>query len=218
MNVVQGRRLPRPCAACRALLRGPSEGRGKQRPYTALPYSPEVDVDRPGDADRDQRGDEYHGGTDRLAASLVLVEAALLLVLPRALGRAATVVPPVAVWIVAGHVAAPLFGAAEMGIIAFVVDVRLSLTGYVMTTRLNLPRRVRRHVGAVPNPITDATRATGARIAEAGVQTTVSVCPYCAVGCSLLVYTKDGQLLDIEGNPASPINGGALCPKGAATS
>ena len=44
-----------------------------------------------------------------------------------------------------------------------------------------------------------------------------SVCPYCAVGCGLLVHTVDGQIVNIEGNPASPINQGNLCPKGAAT-
>jgi formate dehydrogenase major subunit len=45
----------------------------------------------------------------------------------------------------------------------------------------------------------------------------VSVCPYCAVGCSQLVYAKDGKPIHVEGNPQSPINGGTLCPKGAAT-
>src|ERR1700760_1189171 len=44
-----------------------------------------------------------------------------------------------------------------------------------------------------------------------------SVCPYCAVGCSQLVYLKGGKIIDIEGNPESPINGGTLCPKGANT-
>jgi formate dehydrogenase major subunit len=44
-----------------------------------------------------------------------------------------------------------------------------------------------------------------------------SVCPYCAVGCSQNVYVKDGKVIDIEGNPESPINRGTLCPKGAAT-
>jgi formate dehydrogenase major subunit len=44
-----------------------------------------------------------------------------------------------------------------------------------------------------------------------------SVCPYCAVGCSQLVYLKGGTIIDIEGNPDSPINGGTLCPKGANT-
>ena len=47
-----------------------------------------------------------------------------------------------------------------------------------------------------------------------------SVCPYCAVGCSLVAYTQnntDGTrtLVQIEGNPDSPVNEGRLCPKGA---
>jgi formate dehydrogenase major subunit len=59
------------------------------------------------------------------------------------------------------------------------------------------------------------TRAAGARIA--GLRATESVCPYCAVGCGQVVYTRDGRLVDIEGNPRSPINQGTLCPKGAAS-
>jgi formate dehydrogenase major subunit len=50
-----------------------------------------------------------------------------------------------------------------------------------------------------------------------GLTPTVSVCPYCAVGCSQLVYHRDGKVIDVEGNPDSPINAGTLCPKGAAT-
>ena len=42
-----------------------------------------------------------------------------------------------------------------------------------------------------------------------------SICPYCAVGCSQNVYVKGGQIIDIEGNPDSPINNGTLCPKGS---
>jgi formate dehydrogenase major subunit len=44
-----------------------------------------------------------------------------------------------------------------------------------------------------------------------------SVCPYCAVGCGQLVYVKDGAVTQIEGDPASPISRGRLCPKGSAT-
>ncbi len=44
-----------------------------------------------------------------------------------------------------------------------------------------------------------------------------SVCPYCAVGCSQNIYTKAGTIIDIEGDPDSPINEGTLCPKGANT-
>ncbi len=47
-----------------------------------------------------------------------------------------------------------------------------------------------------------------------------SVCPYCAVGCALVAYTRkaaDGkvELLQLEGDPDSPVNEGRLCPKGA---
>jgi formate dehydrogenase major subunit len=53
-----------------------------------------------------------------------------------------------------------------------------------------------------------------------GAKVSHSVCPYCAVGCSVLAYTrKNGngsvELLQIEGNPDSPVNEGTLCPKGA---
>jgi formate dehydrogenase major subunit len=46
---------------------------------------------------------------------------------------------------------------------------------------------------------------------------TRSVCPYCAVGCGQLVYVKDDTVSQIEGDPASPISRGRLCPKGAAS-
>ena len=44
-----------------------------------------------------------------------------------------------------------------------------------------------------------------------------SICPFCAVGCSQLIYAKNGKAIQIEGDPRSPINQGTLCPKGAAT-
>ena len=44
-----------------------------------------------------------------------------------------------------------------------------------------------------------------------------SICPFCAVGCGQLVYVKDGDVTQIEGDPASPISRGRLCPKGAAS-
>jgi formate dehydrogenase major subunit len=42
-----------------------------------------------------------------------------------------------------------------------------------------------------------------------------SVCPYCAVGCGQLAYHKNGKLVSIEGDPASFISRGRLCPKGS---
>jgi len=44
-----------------------------------------------------------------------------------------------------------------------------------------------------------------------------SICPYCAVGCAQLVYVQGGEVTQIEGDPASPISRGRLCPKGAAS-
>jgi formate dehydrogenase major subunit len=69
--------------------------------------------------------------------------------------------------------------------------------------------------GLGPHAASKATRRAGARIA--GLKATESVCPYCAVGCAQVVYTRDGELVDIEGNPRSPINQGTLCPRGAAS-
>ena len=54
----------------------------------------------------------------------------------------------------------------------------------------------------------------------AGAKEQHSICPYCAVGCSLVAYTRQTsngttELLQIEGDPDSPVNEGRLCPKGA---
>jgi formate dehydrogenase major subunit len=69
--------------------------------------------------------------------------------------------------------------------------------------------------GLGPRAVSANTKQAGARIA--GLKVTESVCPYCAVGCGQLVYTRNGELVDIEGNPRSPINQGTLCPKGSAS-
>jgi formate dehydrogenase major subunit len=44
-----------------------------------------------------------------------------------------------------------------------------------------------------------------------------SVCPYCAVGCGQKVFVKDEQVIQIEGDPDSPVSRGRLCPKGSAS-
>ena len=69
----------------------------------------------------------------------------------------------------------------------------------------HLPRKrslgsiLRTHVGVVPeHPISPRTEEVRSRLEGASVG--VSVCPYCAVGCSQLVYHKDGKVLSIEGN------------------
>ncbi|MBO0697396.1 MAG: hypothetical protein J2P46_03315 [Zavarzinella sp.] len=71
--------------------------------------------------------------------------------------------------------------------------------------RLPLPNK--------PQPFSPQTADKASRLRGATV--TASVCPYCAVGCGQLIYTKGGQLIDIEGDPRSPISEGTLCPKGA---
>jgi formate dehydrogenase major subunit len=69
--------------------------------------------------------------------------------------------------------------------------------------------------GMGPAAASEQTKQAGARIR--GLKATESVCPYCAVGCGQVVYTRDGELVDIEGNPRSPISQGTLCPKGSAS-
>lgn len=71
-------------------------------------------------------------------------------------------------------------------------------------------------LGLDRNAATERTHALMARTKSAD-KVVGSVCPYCAVGCGQLVYLKDEKIIDIEGDPASPVSGGCLCPKGAAT-
>ncbi len=66
---------------------------------------------------------------------------------------------------------------------------------------------------AVKSRRTDGLRS---RIADAD-QVVKSVCPYCAVGCGQNVYVRNGRVVQIEGDPDSPISRGRLCPKGSAS-
>lgn len=50
-----------------------------------------------------------------------------------------------------------------------------------------------------------------------GCQQTRSICPYCGVGCGQVIFHKNNQIVQIEGDPESPISRGHLCPKGANT-
>ncbi len=61
-----------------------------------------------------------------------------------------------------------------------------------------------------------ATEGLVARTATAD-RVVQSVCPYCSVGCAQRVYVKDEQVVQIEGDPDSPVNRGRLCPKGSAS-
>ncbi len=60
------------------------------------------------------------------------------------------------------------------------------------------------------------TRALRPRLERAD-RVVHSICPFCAVGCAQLVYVEHGEVTQVEGDPASPISRGRLCPKGSAT-
>ena len=51
----------------------------------------------------------------------------------------------------------------------------------------------------------------------AGIEPVKSICPFCAVGCGQRVYSKDGRVTHIEGDPDSPISRGRLCPRGSSS-
>ncbi|GAT80748.1 dehydrogenase [Streptomyces sp. F-3] len=90
---------------------------------------------------------------------------------------------------------------------------------------------LKRWIGAWPvyRQITGADRLGRGKAAEsrrsaglaprtdAADRVVASVCPYCAVGCSQRVYVKDERVVQIEGNPDSPVSRGRLCPKGSAS-
>lgn len=48
-----------------------------------------------------------------------------------------------------------------------------------------------------------------------GAKETTTICPYCSVGCGIIVHTKDGKVVNTEGDPEHPINEGTLCSKGS---
>jgi len=88
------------------------------------------------------------------------------------------------------------------------------MTGIVQTGMQTVMTRATR-TDTTAQPFSKESVEKAPRIRDAKVFH--SVCPYCAVGCGLNVYVKDGKVIDIEGNPDSPINHGTLCPKGSAT-
>jgi formate dehydrogenase major subunit len=70
-------------------------------------------------------------------------------------------------------------------------------------------------LGIDPNTLQAATVPLDWKLKQTRV--VPSICPYCAVGCGQLMHIRDGKLINIEGNPDSPISRGNLCPKGAAS-
>jgi formate dehydrogenase major subunit len=92
------------------------------------------------------------------------------------------------------------------------VGVRTWLEGWPVYRQLTGPDPLGRGAAARSprsRALTPRT-ATADRVAR-------SVCPYCAVGCGQRVYVKDERVVQIEGDPDSPISRGRLCPKGSAS-
>jgi formate dehydrogenase major subunit len=92
------------------------------------------------------------------------------------------------------------------------MDLRKAFLGWPVVRQLTGSDPLGRGT-AVQSP---RTQAITARTATAD-RMVKSVCPYCAVGCGQRVYVKDERVVQIEGDPDSPVSRGRLCPKGSAS-
>jgi formate dehydrogenase major subunit len=61
----------------------------------------------------------------------------------------------------------------------------------------------------------DPSRAYADGLRIKGAAATRTICPYCSVGCGIIAHSKDGKVVNTEGDPDHPINEGTLCSKGA---
>lgn len=71
-------------------------------------------------------------------------------------------------------------------------------------------------LGRGPAVATQRTTSLTPRTVDAD-RVVASVCPYCAVGCGQKIFVKDEKIVQIEGDPDSPVSRGRLCPKGSAS-
>ena len=69
---------------------------------------------------------------------------------------------------------------------------------------------------AIPGKQADAAGLDAPGLRTKGLKKTTTICPFCAVGCGATVHVKDGTIVNIEGDEASPINQVSLCSKGQA--
>jgi formate dehydrogenase major subunit len=92
------------------------------------------------------------------------------------------------------------------------MSVRTWIEGWPVYRQVTGDDRLARGV-ATRSPATEQNKPR-TRTADKIVK---SVCPYCAVGCGQNVYVKDHKVIQIEGDPDSPVSRGRLCPKGSAT-
>jgi formate dehydrogenase major subunit len=99
-----------------------------------------------------------------------------------------------------------LIGSRALSPASIVADVRVPLVSQLRGDPLALGRAARSERSERLLPRT----ADADRVAK-------SICPYCAVGCGQRVYVKGEKVIQIEGDPDSPISRGRLCPKGSAS-
>jgi formate dehydrogenase major subunit len=120
----------------------------------------------------------------------------------------------------------PEAGASDFSIFNFQFSIQIRASGSRCATlhamlaelllRWPLIRQLRsKSDGTGVDAMSDATRSL--RKKNDGASVARSVCPYCAVGCGQLVYHRGNRVINIEGDPESPISRGHLCPKGAAS-
>jgi len=92
------------------------------------------------------------------------------------------------------------------------IDARKLIAAWPVLRQLTGPDRM--GLGAaVRSPASEALQAR----TETADRVVKSVCPYCAVGCGQRIYVKDEAVIQVEGDPDSPVSRGRLCPKGSAT-
>ena len=68
--------------------------------------------------------------------------------------------------------------------------------------------------GAISAGLPEEAAAKELELRTKGATETTTICPYCSVGCGIIVHTKDGKVINTEGDPDHPISEGTLCSKG----
>ena len=61
----------------------------------------------------------------------------------------------------------------------------------------------------------DSAKAYASELRIKNAKQTTTICPYCSVGCGIIVYAENGKIINTEGDPDHPISEGTLCSKGA---
>ncbi len=90
--------------------------------------------------------------------------------------------------------------------------MRLSRRGFMKLTGAGVAGLTLTQLGFDLKPVA----AYAKELKIAGSKETISICPFCSCGCNLIVNSKDGKVINIEGDPDYPVSEGALCAKGAA--